>query len=582
MTQAINYAYNEYPCSKTVNGDSFPGGIQEYAFSVGGQRVFIPSRSYFEMDVSLYVYNAASGTKAAGLYAPSILDDITFAEDAANMAYSQARFQAASNDISVTDNLTQQVAGLHNRSAKSSAWQHTIGAGAFALTSNRTHRAIQTSQWAFPKSDGPTTVGVPSIKVMGTQRGLEQFDCACSPYVDGSSISDYGTISMTTAGLVTGYGTNFTKDLVGATLYVYKQTQANIGAPDAKAGIPIGIVQTVATPTSCKLVDNGANYPEIAVNAKLTFVFLKHTLASSEQTKNSTRILFQPQLSIFDYDGYLSGGKYAFWLTPDQNYKFNMVESGKQWQLYNSVTPRVNQFQVVVNNVRFYACTADLVGRLPDPVIKLDLWEYFAQMQPMNSRTQVFTVQVPPSTIAIHCFLQTNRVGTNTIIPPNRFKTYNGSELSLRTIRVTYGNKTNPPTEWNSEFTVSDGNSVLNVDQYNNTNQISTLQQWYMQRNLETGKDKSLGGVESFNEWLERGPIYTFSFDRDFTDRATQAVINVQYDGGVNGTDGDAGSGRNQREFDINTNFFIVAQYRKAAEIISENGSIVRVRIADT
>jgi hypothetical protein len=84
-----------------------------------------------------------------------------------------------------------------------------------------------------------------------------------------------------------------------------------------------------------------------------------------------------------------------------------------------------------------------------------------------------------------------------------------------------------------------------------------------MQSLIETKMEDDRGGAESMNQWLQRGPLYCWSFERDSRDLSTEVQTQVTY------TPANAWQ---------TANLFLVAEYTRASEITSNNGQIVSVR----
>ena len=124
------------------------------------------------------------------------------------------------------------------------------------------------------------------------------------------------------------------------------------------------------------------------------------------------------------------------------------------------------------------------------------------------------------------------------------FKTKNGSDANLISIQLSYANTVKPSTRWTSEF-----NATTNY-----------LTQRYTDTQLESGKIWSEGGCESFGDWLKRGPLIHYTFDRDKDDRSTMLQLALQYNG-----------------LEPNTNCFIIAHYMRIVVITTTNGFVSEV-----
>ena len=93
------------------------------------------------------------------------------------------------------------------------------------------------------------------------------------------------------------------------------------------------------------------------------------------------------------------------------------------------------------------------------------------------------------------------------------------------------------------------------------------LQQFYYQSLIERRSEDSVGGAPSFNEWLTRGPHYSFSFSRDATDRSTDVQLNIAYNDVAPGI-----------PFDTTSKLFLVSEYDRCVEISTSNGMVTAVR----
>ena len=76
------------------------------------------------------------------------------------------------------------------------------------------------------------------------------------------------------------------------------------------------------------------------------------------------------------------------------------------------------------------------------------------------------------------------------------------------------------------------------------------------------------GGSESFNEWLERGPIYAFRFDRDAKARDTEFSLQITY----KTPEGEPGVA-----FEDSSRLFVISQYRRSVQLTHSNGQITEV-----
>ena len=88
----------------------------------------------------------------------------------------------------------------------------------------------------------------------------------------------------------------------------------------------------------------------------------------------------------------------------------------------------------------------------------------------------------------------------------------------------------------------------------------------YYQQLIESNRCCDQGGAESLDEWLQRGPVFAFRFDKDATSRDTEVNLQVSYN--------DPKTGVN---FATDSKIFVVARYRTVRQITVADGQITSV-----
>ena len=91
---------------------------------------------------------------------------------------------------------------------------------------------------------------------------------------------------------------------------------------------------------------------------------------------------------------------------------------------------------------------------------------------------------------------------------------------------------------------------------------MNNWQQRYVDNLRECNMLDSVGGAETFAEFLERGIYIHYSFARDESDRSTQVQLSTAFSGA----------------FTEVTKVFLCSHYTRAVELTTANGSIVAVR----
>ena len=125
------------------------------------------------------------------------------------------------------------------------------------------------------------------------------------------------------------------------------------------------------------------------------------------------------------------------------------------------------------------------------------------------------------------------------------FKTKDSSDENLKSIQITYANVSKPSTRWTSEL----------------DDEKNFLKQRYTDTQLYSGKFWSEGGCEPFKDWVKRGGLYHFAWERDKDDKSTNCQLAIQYGA-----------------LEANANVFICAHYTRVVSISIQNGFITDVQ----
>jgi hypothetical protein len=134
-------------CSKrSISNDQFSRGLIDFDFSIGGQTVWIPNRSYFRIGLKIvHKVNAAT---------PLVREaDVTFANYCPGNLFDNCFFMAGGQNVSSITNYSGQAHAAAYRLKKSGAWLNTIGKDAYGINSSYDYRLNQTA------SDGEWMVG---------------------------------------------------------------------------------------------------------------------------------------------------------------------------------------------------------------------------------------------------------------------------------------------------------------------------------------------------------------------------------------------------------------------------------------
>jgi hypothetical protein len=467
---ASEYSHQEVQCQRNLSNGAFSAGIADWVFSIGRPRCFIPSKSYFRVELSLKAGTAAQ---------PTIADQLALAEGCVSNAFNNCYFIAGSDNLSAITNYMPQVSAVECRTSNTSAWLNSVGDSAFATGANFSERVARLAT-------GSATSG------FSQKPGAE---ITYRPATAGN----YKTATLAAAPgvAVVGVTTNFELTDVGSTLVLNGAKYTIVGRTT-----PLDITVEPAITTAVTVTTNW-------------YLVRRQTAITdgSLQGKNALNIIWRPSaMGIFNYGGVLGAGDYRIQLNPSTDYKTAMVETPNPDY---TVSPAAS-YTLEIQNVTFYAATAAM--SVPDGITSMRLTEFAALTKNISTPSENFQFTVPASTRAIYIMLQAGDAGKNPKHPPNKFAV-DGQELDLRSIQVTYGGVTLPRTRWVSEFKVDAPNSK------------ALMSQMYYQSLLDSDRASMSGGAESQNDWLARGPMMCFNFSKDVDNRSTEVQVSIEYGG---------------------------------------------------
>jgi hypothetical protein len=537
--------YYEVPCTRNLQSGNFAQGVQDFVFSIGAPNCWVPSKSYFRVDMSLYAAGGVSPLKPSQMTA--------FADNAVGNLYDNTYARAGQQDISSLVQYSAQASALDVRVNNTLPWLKSMGSSTAVNESSFMKRLQQVSANAGQNAnDGP------QLTRLNSYENREIFR--------PEPLASYGTLNVTIARAVTTAGANpqsvapsvltgdagmlFTSGMpsvLTAANQASNNTPSNTGGSVLPGDIIVvqGIeyeIESVLSATQLLL----ATATDILGPTPDWFI-VRADVIRSKQASSSVYALWQPPIGLFKYSEELGAGDYRIQLNPNSNFILNAVETR------NTNYAAASPYSLVINDVRFYCYVEKRM--IPDTVRDLYLTEMLVQSKPYSSNLQF---SVPPSTTAITIFVQDGSVGGNPNIPPSMFRMLDNTDLNLQNIQVTYANVSKPSTNWQSNYAVAH-TSAANTFNGSGTNK---LEQRYHDSYEETGLEIKLGGCESFYDYLQRGPFYHFAFERDVNNKSTEVQITSVFSPNNNPT---------------NMRLFIVAHYRKTVQITTANGLVVNV-----
>ena len=513
---ASDHQYVEVNCQRSLGNGQFASGLQDFVFSIGRPSVFMPSKSYFRVELSLK-------TGAGAL--PTIASQLALAENCVANCYNNMYFLAGGQSVSQCTNFLPQASAVEYRTGQQQGWLKSIGASAFTYNANLSSRIAMVS-------GGTATTG------FHQDEGKDvTYRKAASTFYNAATVN----IAAVT-GVLTGANTTFNDgaapllgiDDIGSTIVVSGQKFTILTINQA--------TQTgTVTPVPLATTGAVADWYQVRRASKIT--------DGSQEGKNVMHVLWRPTvLGIFNYAGVLGSGDYRIQLNPDVNYKFAAVETANTEFKNNDASG----YQFEIANVIFYAAISKM--SIPDTIERMKLTEFAVLTKNATITEGNYQFTVPSSTRALYVAVQAGDSGSNPAHPPSRFIVGEGQELNLTSLQITYANMTKPMTRWKSGFSAS------------GTSQQNFMTQFYYQSAIETGRASLAAGVETEAEWLSRGPYVCFRFDRDVNDRSTEVQLQLNYGTPV---DPAAWSGA--------TRLLLIAEYTNHVEITTQGGLVVKV-----
>jgi hypothetical protein len=502
----------EVNCLKANTHGQFANGTQDYSFSVQGASKWIPHKSYFKTIVRV---TAPGGADPLGLKS-ELTNEVALADNVIGNLFDNIYLKGGGQDISTLTSFAPQASIVRQRITKSGAWLSSQGKDVYGLDASYTSR----------------------VNKISLDTSLEEEVDRINP---GDSLNKLTyTIAFDNAGNITGVGTNFD----GTSNPDVPVTGDSPAVPLLRAGdyfqvhTPVGIVKiVVANVASATAATYVVPNLTVGINATTSCPCFR-----GKDKQNVYAILWKPPIGIFDSDVNLGSGDYRITLNPNANYKTSAIESLSKL-VASETGAAVGTFNFEVLELKLYiALVKDEVKQ--SGVESLFLLEQHLQSKPITGYESSLDFNVPPSTKMLAFFIQSNKAGSDTRIPPSRFKALNNYDMAVKSFQLTYANRSRPSTRWTSEYTTTK----------------NTMQQRFYDTFQECGLANLQGGTESLADWIERGPMYVYKFDRDSTDKSTQVQLQLLVD-----------------RYEPGCNVIMCAFFTRTVEIAYQNGLITNV-----
>lgn len=257
-------------------------------------------------------------------------------------------------------------------------------------------------------------------------------------------------------------------------------------------------------------------------------------------------IVFLPPLSIFQVQHALPSMSCNLKLTPRSGNQYAIAAlNTKPASLFDppaaaAVAVAANAppiggagFRVIIEDLKFY-CQQMTADRIDEGRFYIDISTLQVSGQAVDSVSgmQTKTFPVSPSTYELSVAFQDASAGQSTQYPLAEFTYWRqpvpaadpmfyASHNDLRRLHIQYSNVTYPQPDAEPFVEVS-----LQGPAGNANVKAWAVQRWY-ETSLSSGAAQGIGGFETIDMWMSRGPMYTFATYRDPADRSTN--VNVSY-----------------------------------------------------
>ena len=523
----MDQQFREINCQKANTGKDFGQGVQDYNFNVGGATLWHPSKSYFKVKMKVSV-----GTQGTGSGPPEIFDNqIALADSVVGNLFDNVYFRGGGQDISSIVSFAPQASALRQRLTKSGAWLNSMGKDVYALDASYTNRVNAISYDTDPIAEDQYE----RINVGSSEHRLD--------YQIGVSYNAQGG-NTTLGGVLCNFDGTPTPPLT---------PDVPVNEPNGQPAVPqvqVGDIFRVAgrefTVTALQNNTTCVVRPGLAADGSENI--LPQTGVFAYRAKTGTQratvcALWKPPIGIFDSDKPMGSGDFRVSLNPNARYKTAAVESiAKLSPQDNPLIESEYNFEVL--ELKLYIClTTDTVRQ--SGVEQLFLSEQMLQSKPITGTENSMDFTVPPSTKMLAFFIQSGKAGSDTRIPPSRFKSLEGYDMGLKSFQLTYANRSRPSTRWASVYNTTE----------------NCIQQRFWDTYSECGLANLQGGTETLADFIQRGCVYVYRFDRDSTDKATQVQLQVD-----------------MSTYEPGSNVILCAFYTRTVEVAYQNGMITDVR----
>ena len=537
--QHQNAGTQQHASIANVAGDQFGNQDIRIPFQVAGNRWWLPAKSYLRIRIKYGLTTGVAIPVGTAVTAPSI--------DMAACLFQSCEFAIRGVTVSRLSNYVTQVDQYVQRTKQSAATIYNALDGMHVNewdwerrhqgVSQRPHSGFMTDDY-FTERQMRLAVGAATTVTVALNAGAAV-----------GSLWTYGAAQDLTQLIK-----------VGDTVY----------HPTGLSGIVAVVTANVLTVQVVTPAIGQAAYTADQV------AFSRPVFQKVEQVSaNEFDLLWQPPLSIFGIDHALPSMSCEIVLKgwPAPAYSVAAMSTRPAGIGYPPAAEFVPNHddpakpRVFVESVYFYSYQV-VSDRMSDGSFFLDLEDTNCIAQNLVAADNLTQLQylVHPSTFQLGVALQDARAGIRTSVPMAHLGYFDDSEvanpyksaLDIERLYLQYANMTFPQPDVQQTFTFGPTGQRRNY-----------LRQQWLESQMATNQLFQPGGCETYEDWVNKGPLYVYQTQRDGDDRSTNVAVNIKL------------SRTPLAASNVTVNCLLFSVSRRAATIHVSNGSVTEVLIQD-
>lgn len=528
-----NLKYDEISSLRNIidgaaTANNFGNGLITFRWHPPAGNWWIPSRSYFRIDVELANINGTASLQRENNIAPNM--------GLASCLFSKLQYLIADRVISEISEFVPQVDAIKKRLKYTGQWLNTTGDNYELWSANFLQRQNKIV---------PTGIDFNSLKMsFGPRAGAGVGAANLGRIPDWIDLATPNTITTWAAGGPDGNGRVIISANAGQAIpdlaQIYQVGQ-RLYINDATGEVVITILgfDTAVSPNDTILVGNGTIVDGGPVNIVNQF---REPALDVDQTDSASRkaqlftLIWRPPLSIFDIPyGIPGSAQHELRFTPfgNQVYQKNAIES-IYTDMEHTTTGLNGDYRFAVRDMKFYAARCD------GPIVQqdqffLDLSECRLQSsQITNANRTQYSLNVSPSTHALTIAFQDSAADTDTRFSQTKFRIRKGGterddmgqnhqELNLTNFYVRYAGLQKPQPDYRPRL-VETGAGLAEASK--NIDKFVELQA----RNALYNGAYFDSSMETLKEWKERGFYMHWPWPKTGTDRETRVYVSTEFE----------------------------------------------------